>query len=180
MNTKDIGWIAGVLDGEGCIYASKPWKKENDGMTRKDGGRYHFAVIVIITNTSSLLLEKVGKILREYSIEYRYVERETTHHPSYITIAKKPEVLKFLSLVIEDLTCKKRSAEEVIKFISKWPYTPVTKGIKIGENAASKEKVNDYIRLYNILKKQKGKGPLSVETTRYTSNMDEDIVRYSK
>jgi hypothetical protein len=172
MNDKDIGWLAGVLDGEGCIHASKPWKPEHD---RKSNGRFHFDIRVIITNGSTLLMEKVGQLLRSEGIEYKYRDG-CSKHTAEIVIAKKSEILKLLHLLVNDLTRTKRSAEYVISYIQKYGYSNNIYGVK----GASEENVKDYIKLYNVLKKQKRKCLESVETICYTSNVDEDIVRHSK
>ena len=172
MNDKDIGWLAGVLDGEGCIHASKPWKKETD---RKSEGRHHFDIRVIITQNANLLLEKVGRLLREQGIEYRYRDG-CSKETSEILISVKSEILKLLILLVSELSCKKRSAEVVIEYITKYGGSRNNYGV----NGASDENIRDYIKLYNILKKQKVKGLISVETTRCTSEVDEDIVRYSE
>uniref|UniRef100_A0A6M3JSM7 Homing endonuclease n=1 Tax=viral metagenome TaxID=1070528 RepID=A0A6M3JSM7_9ZZZZ len=173
MNDKDIGWLAGVLDGEGCIHASRPWKKEND---RKSNGRHHFDIRVIITQNPNLLLEKVGRLLREIDISYKYRD-SYDRHPAEINITKKVEIKKLLLLILSELSCKKRSAEVVLEYIAKWPDSETHWG-KVG---APESQVKDYIKVYNILKKQKQNKSLeSVETTRYTSQVDEDIVRYSE
>ena len=175
MNDKNIGWLAGVLDGEGCIYASNPWKTRNDNKKRKNFGSNRFDIRILITQIPNLLLEKVGRLLREDQIEYHFYEKGSKG-TSYIIINKKSEILKFLNLIVSELSCKKRSAEVVIEYISKWGIN----NHKYGCTGAPEEHVRDYTRLYNILKKQKVKSLISVETTRYTSYMDEDIVRYSE
>lgn len=173
MNDKNIGWLAGVLDGEGCIHASKPWKKEND---RKSNGRHHFDIRVIITQNPNLLLEKVGRLLREINIDYKYRDAYD-RHPAEIAITRKPNIEKFLLLVLSELSCKKRSAEVVLEYIERWPDSETHRG----REGAPEQQVKDYIKVYNILKKQKQNKSLeSVETTRYTSQEDEDIVRYSE
>lgn len=172
MNDKDIGWLAGVLDGEGCIHASTPWKKEND---RKSNGRHHFDIRVIITQNPNLLLEKAGKLLREAEIVYKY--RDSYYkHPAEIVISKKLEIERFLLLVLSELSCKKRSAEVVLEYIKRWPDSET----HWGQKGAPEQQIKDYIHIYNILKKQKGKSHIAVETTRFPSEVDEDIVRYSK
>ncbi len=172
MNDKDIGWMAGVLDGEGCIHASKPWKKEND---RVSGIRHHFDIRTIITQNPNLLLEKVGRLLREWGIKYKYREGDK-EHSAEVVISQKPEIEKLLLLVLSELSCKKRSAEVVLGYIKEWPDS----NTHWGRKGAPEQQVRDYIKVYNILKKQKVKSLVSVETTRCTSNLDEDIVRYSK
>jgi hypothetical protein len=172
MNDKDIGWVAGVLDGEGCIHASKPWKKEND---RVSGIRHHFDIRIIITQNPNLLLEKVGRLLREWGIKYRYREGDN-EHPAEVVVSQKPEIEKLLLLILSELSCRKRSAEVVLDYIKEWPDS----NTHWGRKGAPEQQVKDYIKVYNILKKQKVKSRISVETTRCTSNLDEDIVRYSK
>ena len=172
MNAKDIGWLAGVLDGEGCIHASQPWKHEND---RKSGGRHHFDIRVIITQTPNLLMEKAGRLLRELEVAYKYREG-CSKGTAELVISKKPEIEKLLISIVSELSCKKRSAEVVLEYINKWPDSST----HCGNTGATEQQVKDYIRVYNILKKQKGKSHIAVETTRFPSEVDEDIVRDSK
>jgi hypothetical protein len=172
MNDKDIGWMAGVLDGEGCIHASKPWKKEND---RISNGRHHFDIRVIITQTPNLLLEKVGKLLRECGIKYLYRDG-CSKGTADVSITQKSEIEKFLSLIVSELSCKKRSAEIVLEYIKLWPDSTT----HCGRKGAPEQQIKDYIKVYNVLKKQKSKSPIAVETTRSSSEVDEDIVRYSE
>jgi hypothetical protein len=173
MNDKDIGWMAGVLDGEGCIHASKPWKKEND---RKSNGRHHFDIRVIITQNPGLLLEKAGRLLCELGIAYKYRDPKDNKHSAEIVINQKSEIGRLLGVLLSDLSCKKRSAEVVLEYIKNWPDSTT----HFGRLGAPEQQIKDYIKVYNILKKQKGKNLISVETTRCTSKLDEDIVRYSK
>jgi hypothetical protein len=176
MNTNDIGYLAGVIDGEGCIFASKPWKKSKD----RPNGRYHFDLKVVIINTSRLMLDKCGRILSDLNVEFKdvYTPHKRIKRPMWeIRIHKKSELRKLLPVLVNDLTSKKRSAEEVMKFLNK--HDDLNPGI-VRQYGLPEGYFEDYVKLYNILKKQKGKSPLSVETIRQASCKDEDIVRYSK
>lgn len=162
MENKDIGYLAGVLDGEGCIHASKPWKKETD---RKSNGRHHFDIRIIINNTSRNLLEKVERLLDEADIKWkeRPCQRKKNNKQKWeISITRKSEIKKLLKLVIDDLACKKRSAEVVLDFLK-------IEQRDMGNKPYPKEYIDTYIKVYNILKKQKGKSPLTVEAIRQTS-----------
>lgn len=153
MSTRIIneGWLAGILDGEGCIFVSKPQNNTN--------GRHRFEIRVIITNSSKLLLKKVENILRELQIQYKLVDNSLKRIP-YIIITKKVEIVKILELVLSELTCKKYSAEVVMEYIKKWPDSETHWGRK----GAPEQQIKDYIKIYNILKEQKGKSFRFLET----------------
>lgn len=168
MNTNDIGYLAGVIDGEGCIFASKPWKKSKD----RPNGRYHFDLKVVIINTSRLLLDKCDRILMDLGIAFKDIPtpHKRIKKPMWeIRIHKKSELRKLLPRIVDDLSSKKRSAEEVIDFLNK--HEDLNPGI-VRQHGLPDGYFEDYVKLYNILKKQKGKSPLSVETIRQESRED--------
>jgi len=110
--TKDLGWLAGILDGEGSIILGM--------QSRKDGERqvYHR---ICFYNTDDSIINKVVKILDDNEIKCYVSERDNygglgKRKGFTVTISSYESAVKLLELVKNDLTAKKDRAEILLRF----------------------------------------------------------------
>lgn len=107
---SELGWLAGILDGEGCIYLQIPPPPNR-----------HVCKVSIV-NTDNGILSEVRRLLTELSIFY--TERvkpsnDFTRHPA-ITIEcnRQLEMYAFLSILLPYLKgAKKDKAANLISYI---------------------------------------------------------------
>ena len=110
MNEVDKAYLAGIIDGEGCITI------------RKQGSYY--VPSVLIGNTNETLINHIKALLDYESIEYcmRYEDRgdRINARPSWtINLSSRDRVIKFLNLVLPYLVSKKDQALLVLDWCSK-------------------------------------------------------------
>jgi hypothetical protein len=114
----EIGWLAGVLDGEGSITMSRPGKER---------ASWHAAVF--ITNTDLRLLQKAQEILFGMGIEEarlhlhdrRYSKAETMQNrPCYrIYVGTCAGMRRLLEAVLPQLTAKREQAILLLEYLSR-------------------------------------------------------------
>ena len=93
-----IGYLAGILDGEGCIY-----------QTRRGYGH------VIITNTNRECLNSIFK-LTGIGMIYRLKKQRYGYTVAYqLRIYKMADVVELLSILLPVLIIKKEQARKMIK-----------------------------------------------------------------
>jgi len=123
MNDFDIGWIAGLLDGEGSIVLVRP------SYVRKSDSRRAVTPRILVAVCDFLILQKYTTLLSELGINYGYVKQDkfvkkgarwSRPNPViHVYIAHQESIVKLLELVYDHLTLKKRNASLVIEF-TKW------------------------------------------------------------
>jgi len=114
---QELAWLAGVIDGEGCIGFTTT-------LTKKHQKAYQPAVR--IGNTDFLMIEKASEIFKKYSkngVDYGKVTRKSigkdnSVRKNYYEIGlKRMEDLKdLLSDLVSFLTTKKKLALEFIQY----------------------------------------------------------------
>jgi hypothetical protein len=109
----DLAYLAGILDGEGCIHLSF--------RAGKTEGKGNFNRRVQITNTSAVLVDFVTEFLTTQEIPF-YVQWNRhvgKNHRPYATImlSKLEGIKKFLSALLPYLRIKKRQAELMLEFV---------------------------------------------------------------
>lgn len=107
LTDRQIGYFAGIIDGEGhiCIVRSK-----------QKGGIY-YAPIIGITNTDQSLIDKCIEIFktgRYYSQKMKNPKHKTK---LVYNIGSVKGVKQILTQIIDELTVKKKRAELVLEFI---------------------------------------------------------------
>lgn len=110
MNEVDKAYLAGIVDGEGCITI------------RKQGPYY--VPSISISNTNEVLINHIKTLLDYESIKYcmRYEDRgdRTNARPAWsINLLSRERVSKFLNLVMPYLVAKKDQAKLVLDWCSK-------------------------------------------------------------
>jgi hypothetical protein len=109
---RDLGWLAGILDGEGSIILGT--------QIRKNGDKQYYHRICFY-NSDDELVNKVVKILDANDIKSYVAEREFYNELSKkkgftVSVSNYESAVKLLNLVKDDLVCKKARAELLLRF----------------------------------------------------------------
>lgn len=109
----DVAWLAGILDGEGCITMPK------------NGRGIGYAVRVEFFNTCRPMLDKVSRTLRAIGVEhsvYSALKAKTNQlakKPVYrVVMTRREEIVRCLEHLIPHLTEKRAFAELVVRVFS--------------------------------------------------------------
>lgn len=114
----ELGWLAGIIDGEGSITVCKR------GPT--------FVPTIKMTNTSKVLVDKYCEILDKLDISYQCYGRQKTGNRKYqwdVCIDGRPRVYKALNAIQDLLIAKQKQAVKVVEWIEsrgldlRGPYT---------------------------------------------------------
>lgn len=107
-NPGDVPWLAGVLDGEGSIYAQLM------------PGCNAMRINVKIGNTSKLMLEKAARIIENVTYRKHKIavnQRTYTGHLMYcIEVSSNRAIKALLEAVLPYLTVKKAQAEAMLSY----------------------------------------------------------------
>jgi len=108
----NIGWLAGILDGEGSITLLKAYKRKTEW----------YVPHIRISNTDPNIIDRVVDILKSLEVGfYRYEQppKKSNYKPlQHIVITGMKRVKKFLDLIGEYLVGKKSQAIVVRAFIN--------------------------------------------------------------
>jgi hypothetical protein len=181
ISRKDrICWLAGIIDGEGCIavYLDESAKH---GKT--------LDMRVKITNTCMKMIRQISEILTENHIGFYYATNGNTNPALEISASGQGRVEALLNLVRPYLVTKAEQADTVLELIR---YRK-SLGYKVPENGGTLLKDSKIIELVQRIKdlKHQRVSPLACHRQAnkilgipidYTSNMvsHEDIVRPSQ
>jgi len=106
----DIAYLAGIIDGEGCIYAGFRNVAESNNLT----------VRVTVYNTHPFIIRRVTEILLALQVPF-YVSNpggpKVSKPGVTVVVGGKGRVAKLLEIVIPYLTAKRRRAELVLELI---------------------------------------------------------------
>jgi len=108
----DLAWLAGIIDGEGCIFARKVNKVANVDCR------------VAIQAASIRMIDDVSRIYDRYGIAYtREMRTRPRHNRSMhkVDIWRRAHVCKLLRLLLPYLRVKDREAEVVLEWFGKFP-----------------------------------------------------------
>lgn len=115
----DIGWMAGILDGEGSIVLVQ------NSAVRKSDGRRSVMPRIYMAVTDFEILERYTQILSKWGIAYTYttlkynVESGDWSPKVNVNIHRHDAVIKLLEIVLPHLTTKKARAELILEY-TKW------------------------------------------------------------
>jgi hypothetical protein len=123
-----IGYVAGMIDGEGTILI---YKKNNKH-------RFSYSSQCYITNTNLKMLEYIQRILIMGAIRIRYYEGEN-RKICYILDFDKSEMEYLLPKIVNALVIKKQQAILVMEFLE-------LSNLPRGKNKPSERQMNDYLR----------------------------------
>jgi len=127
MNKEEKAYIAGFIDGEGCITFIKHMKRDDISWEPK----------LEITNTDKNVLEWIAEKIPESSLYYQEEDRNEiwkTRH--YLRINKRKDLLSILKNVEPYLIVKSEQAKLMIEFLeNRKPHKSYTeREIEIAEN----------------------------------------------
>jgi len=111
-NVKNLDWLAGFFDGEGCIYL-----KEDRVRSTIKGKEYHSPDIQVIVAQSG---EQGLELMEAIQSEYNFGKITTAHGSSftkktpYMARTTGKNAIKFLKLITPHLVLKKNKALEAI------------------------------------------------------------------
>lgn len=171
----EIGWLTGIVDGEGCIAIFR-----NPGHNNYKSLRPHFE----ITMTDERALKKVMEIFRKCNLEGWILQKSPgnkKHKPCYcVKLQGYVKVKPVLELLIPHLVIKKVQAELTLDFINRRleKRSNGHKGL-YGKGAVDDYETNLYIHVKDLNKR----GPSGTsETTRGApiKKSDEDMAQSQK
>ena|ERR1700675_1667322 len=112
MKIKNLSYLAGLIDGEGCLSA---WRYWNDKRTDCNP-YYQYSCRLNVTNTS---LELMKQLIIHYGGSYRMTRPATTKHKArYEWRPKgKANLEKLLLGVIPHLLIKREQAELLLEWV---------------------------------------------------------------
>jgi hypothetical protein len=102
----DIGWVAGILDGEGMVTISKRATS--------------YVPVVRVSNTSKALIDRFCDIMDMMEISYCCYGKHKAGNRKYqwdVCIDGRPRVYKLLSLLKDHLVAKRQQANNVFEWI---------------------------------------------------------------
>lgn len=106
MNEKEIAWVAGLFEGEGCVTIN---------YHRKNGLPY---VRVSLGMTDADVIEKLHQIVGAGTIDYNKVRPNRTKRMICWRLGKRYETLNFLSAIAPEMGIRRRAKiEEAITII---------------------------------------------------------------
>lgn len=97
----DIGWLVGILDGEGCFCLAKT--KENKG----------YQISIKFVNTNLFIIDELVRILKALNIPYFVYDaiRADNQQPAKrVEVNGLTDVKKFIDFFYSYLLCKKDQA----------------------------------------------------------------------
>ena len=106
-----IAWLAGIVDGEGCIQS---------GITRWKGRVHHLTVTVHVGNTDPRIIEEAAAIYDHFGIRYCLPAPQSPgkRRPLYsIVVSNFQPVTTLLNLVMPHLISKKEQAALLLRII---------------------------------------------------------------
>ena len=112
----DLAWVAGIVDGEGCIYGH--WTNRS----KANGG--NVCVEIRIQSTSMAMITKIVEICTALGIHVTFEDtrwRNKSTKPAHrVSIRRQAEVLRFLRAVRPYLIVKGAEADVAIEWYERW------------------------------------------------------------
>lgn len=106
----NIGWLVGIIDGEGCFTLRK--KKYSKG--------HSFFPTIQITNTNIKIIQKVKNILTDEGFTYYFYSRFNGKNKPYyrIEISGLKRVKKFLDSSLHLFECRQKQANKLYQYVN--------------------------------------------------------------
>lgn len=116
----DLGWLIGLIDGEGCFTLKKHDKK----------GKIAYSPVITITNTKMKIIEKAGNLIKKLGLSFHLFSNISVKIYYRIEITGMRRVKRFLDEIINKLECRKDQAEKLYSYVnlrlSKPERSPIT------------------------------------------------------
>lgn len=120
---EEIGWVAGIIDGEGSIVMVRT------STVRKSDGQKGISCRILLAVCDLEIIKKYTEILSDLGVYYRYVRQDKFvkdgakySRPNPVVqvyIAKMDSIVRLLEIISPHLTLKKNAANHVLEF-AKW------------------------------------------------------------
>ena len=144
MKHTDDAYLAGILDGEGCVMISR--KK-----SKRSRGGYAFALVVTVTNTCRPLLDHLCAVTGFGNIAPHSDSRPNMKQ-AWIWSLWSNQAKSVLCRVLPFLVVKKLQAELAIKFAA-----TIRSGI--GSKGLTKEELTERAQMYRTMRLLNRRGP---------------------
>jgi intein/homing endonuclease len=144
-----LAWLAGIIDGEGCIHFSPRSKKESRKLTVR--------VRIDVGSSSAIMIRKISEIWYAMGLTFCY-SYQKTYRKDYMRIIlqglKGPQ--KMLRAIRPFLVTKQEEADIVLEYLD-WRLSVFP--VKIGTNTANLEEIRQKFydlqaRLANLRKRR--------------------------
>lgn len=157
----DIGWLIGIIDGEGSFMIGKIKRR-----TTVD-----FYPLINISNTNYLIIEKAQSVIKSLGLTCNVMYKPKKHikrkHYWALNVQGLKRVKAFLDVIFDYLECRKPQASTLRQYVESRLAKPSKSPIALDE-----------LELINQLRELNGSQRLeSSETIRQTPAKGEDIVR---
>lgn len=107
MTELERGWLAGIIEGEGCFYI------------RRLGDAYHGSLDIV--NTNPKIIHKIGRILDKlgvvFSLRHRTPERNCKPY-SQLTVQRVEDVYRLLKAIQFDIECRQEQLSVLLEYVS--------------------------------------------------------------
>ena len=110
MENSEVGWLAGIIDGEGCLCLRILLRK-----TRAHGVRPRFQPQLTVVNTDEEIIRRASRVLASLGVKHRVFERNKKHGKKQFCIDVYSSGLRLLLPQISGLLCKNREAEILMR-----------------------------------------------------------------
>lgn len=172
---SELGWLAGLWDGEGSITMFKHYEQ---------GRRRQYIPVVCMTNTNPEIISHAIQLLDRSGIRLRVAilrKSDGVNSECYQILTTKQSVVKeFLEMLMPYLIGKKAQAELLLRFVSsRLNVLAGAKAMKFAKyDHETADKIESEIRLLN----KKGPKPqrLNVELLNESRLVDDKVQTYAK
>lgn len=142
LSQLDLGWLAGIFDGEGSLNAQLSNRKNGTG------GNVYFEVRVEVT--SFAMIERIMRVLDTVDVHYKLrpqARRSMSTKDIYrLSVYQRAHVDKLLTLLLPILTVKAKEAEAVLNWYKRWPQ-----GLrKLSSTITAEEKLAVLVKLRHL------------------------------
>jgi hypothetical protein len=122
----DIAWLAGVFDGEGCVYVQR---------SKRKGDRVVCSVALNIANTSAELVERVVRLERGLGCApvVTFESRYTKKPAYYVKVARKVDALALAKALLPHATSKRAELQMAIWYLER--------SCKVRQHVATKQEL---------------------------------------
>jgi len=111
LTPYQIGYLAGILDGEGCIRITEIYDKKRD--------YYGYGCRIHITNTNLKVLEFIKNYTELGKIHLEKQSKFEQYKAVYVWyISHRKDIKEFLNIIIEHLIIKKEKANLMLEFVN--------------------------------------------------------------
>lgn len=141
MTDLELGWLAGIIDGEGCISISFTGEQMNVRQGRRTP---HYRLFLQILMCNEACIRKVHELTGVGTVAYRNNDR-FNRHPSWCWRCGSRQAASVLNLISPLLVVKQEECNAALEFLA----LPATRNCKQGVPPNIQL---ERIRLYNLIR----------------------------